>query len=285
MWRGAPVDVAGLAVRAVAGDRKAEMGERRADLVQEAGARAHLEQRRRVEHLERAVRELADARPARALVQSRDAHARGPVARGHERQLGAARVLDAPEHERAVDLLDPVFGERTAQPLPGRLERRDQQRARSVDVEPVHHAAAQTALADPVHFGVSRDHRVQDGSGLVLAQGMDGRPGGLVDGEPARPLRSQHERCPRIGERALLVAARERSNPQLDSARESLALLGFPERASVPRHGAAREQAAHLGARQLELLGQEQVETPSRVLRAYEQSARAGSHADRVAAH
>lgn len=194
-------------------------------------------------------------------------------------------MLDTSDHDRAVDLLDAVLGERGAQPLPVGLQRGDQQRARGVDVEAMDDAAAQTSLADPVNSGMPRDHEVENRSRFVLAQRMHRHSGRLVDGEPAGPLRAQPQRQLRRGERALLVAARERRNRQLAAARDARALVALAEPAPVEAHGAAREQPAHLGPRKLELLGQEEIKTPSRVLRVDDERARGKGHGDKVAAH
>ena len=184
-------------------------------------------------------------------------------------------VQDAPEHERAVDLLDAVLGERAraaapSSPAASRPATLPEVSTSSRCTTPLRSPPSPT----PCTSGCRAITRVQQRPRLVLAQRMHRHAGGLVDGEPAGPLRAHHEPAPGIGERALLVAARERRDRQLAAAREARALLAFAERAPVQAHGAAREQPAHLGARELELLGQEQVETPSRVLRRNDERAR-----------
>jgi hypothetical protein len=56
---------------------------------------------------------------------------------------GAALALEPSRHQRAADLPDAVLAERRAQLLPGGFAGGQQQYAQGVDVEPVHHAAAQ----------------------------------------------------------------------------------------------------------------------------------------------
>ena len=224
---------------------------------------------------ERAPREPADARAARELARRRDPHARGPVARGDERQLARSRRAGrgrapargrpsrrgARRTRRAAAPSSPAASRRAARP---RCRRRAGARRRCAGRPRRRRAprdAAPSRAFSSVPVSSSRS-------------GCTGMPAGLSTASQPGPCARTTSPAPGIGERALLVAARERRHLELASAREAHPLFALAERAPVQAHGAAREQPAHLGARELELLGQEQVETPSRVLRRNDERAR-----------
>ena len=160
-----------------------------------------------------AIRELADARAARALALGRHPHARGPMARGDQRQLDRARVLDAPEHERAVDLLDAVLGESARAAAPSSARRVANSSAPEVSTS----SRCTTPLRSPPSptpctSGCARDHaRSARVPRLVLARAdAPARRRACRPRASRAPARSTAQLRLGLGDRALLLAPRER---------------------------------------------------------------------------
>ncbi len=78
------------------------------------------------------------------------------MARDPQVELDAPLAFEATVHQRAVALRHAPLPEGGAQPAPGRFAGGEQQHTRGLDVEPVHHAASQAALADAVDLGMPR---------------------------------------------------------------------------------------------------------------------------------
>ena len=267
MWRAAPVASEAGAVAAVARDGKAR------------GARASTRIWCRKPVRGRTSSSVAASKtssgryvstpmraPARRLARRRHPHARGPMPGGDERQLGAARVQDAPQHQRAVDLLDAVLGEGAAQPLPAlRLASPSTTCPRC----PRRADAPRRCAARPRRPRAPRGSRAISAFSRVPVSssrsGCTGMPAGLSTASQPGPCARTTSSASRLGDRALLLAAREGRDRDRRRARQARALLGFADPAPVQLDGAAREQAAHLRARERELLGEEEIETPSRV--------------------
>ena len=183
------------------------------------------------------------------------------MARDHERQLDLAVRGHVPARDRAVALLDPVLAKRGAQPLPLRGVGRDQERARRVDVEPVHHAAAQPALADPLDLRMARRHRAEQRPALARD----------AAGARARP-RACRPRASRARARARTAPPRARAGsaprrrarrrpPRRARPRESARPLSpSASRPPADPHRAAREQPPRAAAREREPPGEEDVE-------------------------
>ncbi len=173
-----------------------------------------------------------------------------------------ALAFESAAHQRAVHLLDAVRAERVAQPLPHRLLGPEEHDAGGIDIEPVRDAAAQAALADTLHFRMSRDEGVQQRAGLLGAQRVHRHAGGLVERHPTRAAREHGERLRRFRDRATRVGRREIRDRDATARLDRRCLVASFERASVELHRAGFEQAPHASAADAELLGEPDVETP-----------------------
>ena len=123
------------------------------------------------------------------------------------------------------------------------------------------------ALAHTLHAGMARDQRVQDGARLVRVERMDGAAGGLVDREPARPLREHGERRVRFGHRALLAGMHEVRDGDAGSRLERHALGAAVGRHAVERDPAPLEQLARLRTGERQPPGEQHVQPLVRLLR------------------
>ncbi len=254
--------VVGGSVAAIATHRVAEPRERGTDLMQEAGARPHLDERYAVAVGQRLP---AQDRPARASRHRTDAvahdgHARRTMPGHGEIDFERSLPRQPPDHECAIALVDPVLAERGPQPEPRRLLGRDQQHAGGIDIQAVDDAAAQSPLADAGQLGPPGHQRVQQRPPFVLAQRMHRLPGRLVDRDPAGPLGPHDQRGLRLRPHAPGVRRGKAGDLDPLAGRDGARLVAIAERAGIELDAAAREQRPHRRPAHAEAGGQHPVE-------------------------
>ena len=213
----------------------------------------------------RSALEHAPARDRRARARAARSRCAARTNAGRWRAITSGSSISPsaatwPERDRAVALVDAVLAKRGAQPLPLRGVGREQQRTRRVDVEPVHDAAAQPALADPLDLRVARRHRAEQRSALAGDERVHGHARGLVGHEPAGPVREHAERRVGLVRDAVRVGARRGGHLDALARAEREALVALGDRPPADPHRAAREQAPRAAAREREPLGEEDVE-------------------------
>jgi hypothetical protein len=121
-------------------------------------------------------------------------------------------------------------------------------------------AAAQASLADALHLRVPRRHRREDGPALAGLERVDGHPGRLVDGDPARTAREHREGCVGLGLDEARVRRREGGDPHLLTSHEGEPFRAAPRRPPTELDAARMEHAPGLRARDPEPRRQEDVE-------------------------
>ncbi len=254
--------IARRTVAAVSEDRKTEVGQRDANLVEKAGLGPNLDERHAAKDFECAPTQHTDMSTARPFEFrfGDHAHPRGPVTGRDQADLETALSFERTDHKRAIRLLNEMLPEGSAQALPGVFFCRKEQHTRRIDVEPVDDSTSQASFAHAVDFGKSSDQRIQHGVGLILSERVDGSSGGLVDREPTASPREHRERLIRAGQRPLIFGPRKGGyldrGPRLKI--QALGVLIYT--APTDAHGAAREQPTHLRAREPQTLGEKPVE-------------------------
>jgi D-citramalate synthase len=189
------------------------------------------------------------------------AHPRGPVTGRDQPDLETPLSLERTDHECAIEFIDAMLPKGSAQALPGIFLRRNEQYARSTDVEPMDDPTTQTALPHAVDLGKSGDHRIQHGVDLILSKRVHGTSGGLVDREPAASLREHPERLVQSGQRPLVFRPRKGGHLDDGPRLKAQALGVLIHAAPTDAHGAAREQPTHLRTREPQALGEKPVES------------------------
>ena len=234
----------------VARERVAEVREVRADLVQEAGHGPHLDERRAGERSSARQRELGDRARARP---ARDAHARRPVARHHERELERAPALEPPA-ARSRGRPSPCGGggrpSRSA--LPGRLVASRRRGTPEVSTS----SRCTTPLRSPpsptpMHLRVARRRRPSSVPRSSSRSGCTGMPAGLsTTSQPGPSASTAERRAPARASAGAALGPARRARPR--RARRARAPRPSPRRrgAAGDAHRAAREQAPRLGARE-----------------------------------
>jgi hypothetical protein len=140
-----------------------EMGQRDADLMQEARLELDLDERRLREDTNRCH---ALARGA-TFRSPHDGDACGTMLSDGEREIHATGLLEATRDECQVGLPHAMIREGATQPPPLLVVRREEQGARRLDIETMDHARAQPPLPNAQHPGPPRDHGVQHGIVLI----------------------------------------------------------------------------------------------------------------------
>jgi len=203
----------------------------------------------------------------------------GVVLRNHQTEFALNRPRPrlrrkVTDDQGAVGLLDTVIPEGGAQSLPGRLCGSHEQDSRGVDVQAVDDTAAQAALSHTLEPRVLRHHGPQHGPGLILLQGMDRHPGGLVHRQPTRPRAQQHRagtgglalaQDSGLARDALLLANAEGLDLQLAADRQGQTLVAGAQAATVEADPAPGQQPAHLGARDSQSIRQEPIGSQPRL--------------------
>ena len=245
--------------------------QRRADLVQKAGARPHLHQRGPAQRFERAhilfdAPDTSTSRVRCALALGHHAHARGAVLRHRQAALHVVFIAQRSPDDRAIALVDPVLAKGPAQALPGGCRRGDQQDTGCVDVQPVHHTAAQTRLAHALHLGAARRERVQQRPSLALAQGVHGHSRWLVECQPTGAARQHVERQLGLGDYRCVCGRRDFLHDQPIARRHGVALVRQPGHTPVQRDGPAGQELARLAPRNAQQQRERPVEPALRKL-------------------
>jgi hypothetical protein len=247
----------------IADDRMTEMGEARADLVEEARLELDLDEGRRGEG--------ADRRHVHATAPTglADLDAGRMMAHDGEGQLDGTRALDATLDEGEIALLDAVIGEGPSQSAPDVVVEGEEQRAGRVDVEAMDDARAQTALADADDLGMSGDDGVQDRVALIRIERMHAAAGRLVDDQPAASLGDDAQRKigPRLG--ALLVGVQGAEDAELVAGRREPRLVREREGLSGLDDPADLEEMADPGAGDREPQREEAIESLPALLGSY----------------
>jgi hypothetical protein len=272
--------ITGRTIVAVTEDRVAEMSQRNTDLVQEPRLGTHLEQCGSCVDAERTPAQLTDPYSARpiALGVRYDPHPSRAVARRDQPEFETAFAFDFADNDGAVALFDPVLPKRGTQALPDVFARREQHGAGGVYVQAMHDPAPQTRFPNTVNFWEPGDQHIQHGVGLVCSERMNRSSSGLVDGEPTRTAAEHHERAIRLLDRAFVFAPRERGNLDDGAGLEVPAFGIFGNVAPCDADSAARKQAANLGPRQPQMLGEETVEPLPAILLSNGQRVRGIGH-------
>ena len=279
IWRGAPERSSGsAAVDGIAGHRRAEPGQGRAHLVQEARLEVHLHQARVAQPLDHAPLEPARARSRAGGGDVReDAHPRGSVLRHHQTHLGAPRVVQGSQRDGAVALVHPVAAEGVAQPPPGVAAGGQHDRAGGVHVQAVHDPTPQSAFAHPVELRRARYGEVEQRAGLAFLQGMHRHAGGFVEDEPAAALGQDGEGRLGLRHGVQLGARRELLHLHPRTRGKAHALVAGTDLAPVHPHTTPGQQPAHVGARQTEAPGQQHVQARAGGVGIYLQDASGGN--------
>ena len=234
-----------------------EVGERHANLMQEAGHRPNLDSCRTGQGLDRPPCE----RDGPATGGNPDP---GRAALRHlELEVELAFALESPEHDRLVQLLHFMLAESATQPLPARGFRREEQHTRSVDIETMDDTAAQPALADADDLRMTRHYGPERGAALADEKRVHRHSGRLVDRQPARTRRHEVESDLGLGIRHSLLGRHPGGNLHLTARREDLSLVGRTACAAVDPHPPRRQHAPGLGPRATERLGDTSIEPAS----------------------
>jgi hypothetical protein len=95
---------------------------------------------------------------------------------------------------------------------------------------------------------------------------VHGNPGGLIDHNKAWAFREQREGLFGRGGRLLVFGPRKGSHLNHGPRLQIQALFGLSDGSPVHPDDSPRQQAAHLGTREVKLLGEETIEALSAIL-------------------